>query len=47
MDDGKTPDWDKDDPDASSSGAPTGKEATTEADEELEGDQLTLQTDSS
>ena len=45
--DNETPDWDKDDPEAESSNAPTGKEATTEADEELEEDQLTVQTDSS
>ena len=46
MDDEKTPDWDENDPEADSSTAPTAKESTTEADEELDEDQLTIQTDS-
>jgi hypothetical protein len=43
----KTPDWDVDDPEAKESTAPTGKESTTETDEELSEDQLSVQTDSS
>ena len=45
--DENTPDWSKDSPEDDASGAPTGKEETTETDEELSEDQLTIQTDSS
>ena len=47
MSEGHTSDWDKDDPEAQASDAPTGKESTTEADEGLDEDQLAFQTDSS
>jgi hypothetical protein len=45
--DGDSPDWSKDSPEDEATNAPTGKEGTTETDEELSDDQLTIQTDSS
>lgn len=41
------PDWSQDSAEDDASDAPTGKEETTETDEELSEDQLTIQTDSS
>lgn len=45
--DKETPDWSQDSPEDRATNAPTGKEETTETDEELPDDQLTVQTDSS
>jgi hypothetical protein len=47
MTDKTSPDWSEDSPEDRATEAPTGKEATTETDEELSEDQLTVQTDSS
>ena len=45
--DEKSPDWSQNSAEGDASQAPTGKEETTESDEELSEDQLTIQTDSS
>ena len=41
------PDWSEGSPEDRATDAPTGKEGTTETDEELDADQLAVQTDSS
>ena len=43
----KGPDYSKDSAEDEATDAPTGKEETTEADEDLAGDQAVIQTDSS
>jgi hypothetical protein len=45
--DPKGPDYEKDSPEDEATEAPSGKDATTEADEGLAEDQLTTQTDNS
>ncbi len=46
-DDAKSPDWEQGSPEDKATDAPTGKEGVSEQDEDLEPDQLAIQSDSS